>query len=538
MMQSLTQPTEDGPRIVWEEVDGSLRPRVEGMPDAPEIAWCPQPGSQMAFLTSPVTETCYEGTRGPGKTDALIMDFVQHCGPDDRTSADIAAGAPKLRGWGAEWRGVLFRRTYPELQDVIDKSKKWIRRIHPEARFNEAKTFWEWPTGEKLFFRQFARPADYWSYHGHAYPWIGWEELTTWPNDECFKSMFSCSRSTAKGIPIKIRATTNPFGAGHNWVKIRYRLPVSPGHIIGELIDDSMDELGILEPPRIAIHGTLQENRILLHADPSYVSRLVASAPNAAALEAWLKGSWDIIAGGMFDDVWYHAKRHAVVPRFVVPTNWYIDRSFDWGDSRPFSVGWWAESNGEDLVLPDGRSLATVRGDVFRIAEWYGWTGKPNEGVKMLADKIAEGIAEREIRLGIAGRVNAGRADSMIFNEVGRSSVARDMARKIRLKGRAVPGIRWLPADKSRGSRVQGWQQIRQRLANTIPVEGGARERPGLFITDVCKQWLRTVPVLPRDDKDPLDVDTEAEDHIGDDTRYRLLTARRKSKTGVTVGAH
>lgn len=519
--------------LAWNVVDGQLRAQLTGLHSDVEVAWAAQPGSQQAFLACPLQEVIYEGTRGPGKTDALIMDFAQHCGKDDRSAEDVLRGVPQMRGWGAEWRGVLFRRTYPELQDVIDKSKKWFPRMFPGAKFNEAKTFWEWPTGEKLFFRQFARPSDYWSYHGHAYPWIGWEEMTTWPSDECFKSMFSCSRSTVKGIPIKIRGTTNPFGAGHNWVKIRYRLPCPPGHIVGEVITDSRDDSGILEPPRVAIHGQLSENKILLTADPSYVSRLVASAPNAAALEAWLKGSWDIVAGGMFDDVWYHARKHAVLRDFEVPSGWYIDRTFDWGDSRPFCVGWWAESNGEDLVFPDGTRMTTVRGDVFLIHEWYGWTGKADEGVKMLAKEIAAGIVERELRWGLHGRVRPGAADGAIFDDVNGNSVARDMQMRVRIRSKPYPGIRWQRADKSKGSRVQGWQQLRTRLKGTIPSAQGPRETRGLFINENCKQWLRTVPVLPRDEKNPYDVDTEAEDHPGDMTRYRLLASKRASKVTV-----
>lgn len=55
--------------------------------------WAPHPGSQTLFLSSPVYETLYEGTRGPGKTDALLMDYAQHVG----------------QGFGENWRGILFR---------------------------------------------------------------------------------------------------------------------------------------------------------------------------------------------------------------------------------------------------------------------------------------------------------------------------------------------------------------------------------------------------------------------------------------------
>lgn len=532
------------PRVDWKlDEDGTtVTPTLPSDPDQ-RIAWAPQDGSQEYFLRCPITEVCYEGTRGPGKTDAVLMDFCQHVGVDDRTEEDIAEGKPQVKGWGAEWRGVLFRRTYPELQDVIEKSKKWFKQFEPDAVFNESKTEWRWPTGERLLFRQFAKPSDYWKYHGHAYPWICWEELGTWPDDRCYKSMFSCSRSTVPGIPRKIRSTTNPFGVGHNWVKSRFRLPVQPGHMRGEIITDSRDSSGILEPPRVAIHGQLSENLILVKADPTYVSRLAASAPNEAAKHAWLGGSWDIVSGGMFDDIWFSARHHVVIPAFVVPDSWVIDRSYDWGDSHPFDVQWWAESDGSDLTMPDGTVRSTVRGDLFLIHQWYGWNGRPNEGCKMLAAEQAKGIVQRELKWGLrtatSCRVKAGPADSSIFDDNNGNCVARDMAANVRIDGRLYKGIDWLPADKSPGSRKQGWQQIRGRMQAACPPERGPREEPGLFVVgECCKHWLRTVPVLPRDEDDMEDVDSDAEDHPGDATRYRLVRRRPKKRVTTSAGMY
>ena len=55
-------------------------------------------------------------------------------------------------------------------------------------------------------------------------------------------------------------------------------------------------------------------------------------------------------------------------------------------------------------------------------------------------------------------------------------------------------------------------------------------EEPGLFVFSTCRQFIRTVPVLPRSDTDPDDVDTKAEDHVGDETRYRVLAVKRTAK--------
>ena len=199
--------------------DGSLVPFLveKGQPDR-QIHWTAQPGSQEAFLSCPVFECLLEGNRGGGKTDALLMDFAQHVG----------------EGWGDAWRGILFRRTYPELEDVIAKSKslfsRWPSRRPSSTRRSHSG---HGRPASGSIFRQFIKPSNYWSYHGHNYPWIAWEELTTWPSPDCYTSMFGCCRSPVVGIPKKIRSTTNPYGVGHNWVKHRFRLPIAGGERLG-----------------------------------------------------------------------------------------------------------------------------------------------------------------------------------------------------------------------------------------------------------------------------------------------------------------
>jgi len=165
-----------------------------------------------------------------------------------------------------------------------------------------------------------------------------------------------------------------------------------------------------------------------------------------------------------------------------------------------------------------------VRGDLYLIQEWYGWNGTRNEGVRMLASEVAQGVKDREEDWALEGRVKPGPADSSIFDVENGNSIAVDMEKK---------GVRWTPADKGPGSRKQGWEQIRKLLKGALPPAGGGpREVPGLFIFDWCQQTIETVPVLPRDDKDLDDVNTEAEDHIGDAIRYRV----RKKLRGVKQG--
>jgi len=475
------------------------------------IAWRPHPGtSQEAFLACPFWEVLYTGTRGPGKTDALLMDFAKDVG----------------KGWGSDWRGVLFRHEYKPLSDIVRKSQKWYSQIFPGARFLRSQSEYRWvfPGGEELLLRAFKVPTDYEDYHGHEYPWIGWEEITLWPSLECYHVMKSCNRSSRQGIPRRYRATCNPYGPGHNAVKAYFIDPAPAGvpfvaerSEVDELLDEVGAEVDTSGLKTLTIHGHYRENTALMEAQPDYPAVIAASAANPQQAAAWLSDDWDIVSGGMFDDLWDRG-RH-ILPRFDVPEGWELFRAYDWGSTRPFSYGLWARANGEEATLPDGSTFCPPPGSVVRAGEWYGWDGRtPNVGLRMTDTVIGKGIVEREKEWGYHGRTLAGPADSTIFSaDPGETSPADAMA---------AAGASFIPADKSAGSRVRGWQGMRRMLEEAAKPRP---EGPGLWTMAHCRQWIRTIPTLPRSDRDPDDVDTDAEDHCGDETRYAITMPAQKT---------
>jgi len=337
-------------------------------------------------------------------------------------------------------------------------------------------------------------------------------------------------------VPRMIRSTTNPYGIGHNWVMDRYALHEGWWNTKVQMEPKGID--GEIDKPRCAIHGHIDENRILLDANPDYKQTIVAAASNKQMKKAWLQGDWNIVAGGMFDDVWTPRN---IMPEFEIPLAWRINRAFDWGSSKPFSVGWYTTSDGSDLRLKNGDLISTVRGDVYRIREWYGSTGRANEGVRMLAVDVAKGIVEREIlwglRTGNQCRVKAGPADSSIFTVENGSSIAGDMGNPVRIDGQIYKGVTWEAADKRPGSRKTGWEVMRNMIDQARPRDGLPREKPGFFVVKGrCPQFMRTVLTLPRDEKDLDDADTDAEDHIADEVRYRITASGGGVRSGRTVG--
>ncbi|MCX8567047.1 MAG: Terminase-like family protein [Glomeribacter sp. 1016415] len=436
------------------------------LPD--HVVWAPLPGSQTLFLACPIFEALLEGTRGGGKTDALLMSFAQHCG----------------KGFGEHWRGALFRLTYPQLADVVAKSKRWFYRIFPGIQFNESNYVWKWPTGEMLFFRYGSTEDDYWNYHGHEYPWLGFEELTNWRTLGFYEAMHSTCRSSFAGMPRMVRATCNPYGVGHGAVKARFKLGldgVPPSTVIHEAN----------QQPRVRIHSRLEENRHLLQNDPNYLPTL-ESIKDPNRRKAWLEGSWEIHAGAFLESVW-QPQKHIVTP-FPIPSTWKVWKALDWGYARPYAVYWFA-------LDQDGCHY------IWR--ELYGYGGKDNTGTREDAAAVAKRIKtieEHDARLGYDYRQNL--ADPSIFSKIGADRSIGQIFKE--------SGIRWQEAWNGPRSRVNGAQEIIRLLSE---------DRLKVFST--CKHWIRTIPALPPDHMNPEDVDSDAEDHAWDATRYGLMRRRR-----------
>lgn len=431
------------------------------------IIWRPQPGPQAALVKCPVFEVLYGGARGGGKTDAMIGgDWPIHA-----------------QRYGRHAKGIFFRREMPQLDAAIERSKDLYYKLG--AVWHEQKKMWVFPNGATLKFRPLERDSDAEKYQGHDYTRTYFEELTNYPDPRPVMKLKATLRSGA-GVPVGFRATANPGGPGHTWVKERYIDPAPAGW------DVLKDEDGL---ERVFIPAKLSDNRILSENDPMYVSRLRQSG-SAELVRAWLEGDWNVIDGAFFD-CW---SDQMVIRPFVIPDHWLRFRSFDWGFARPFSVGWWAVAS-EDYIH-NGKRMP--RGAMVRYREWYGASGS-NVGLRLTAEQVAEGIRAKEQK----GEVAYGVADPAIFAEDGGPSIAERMR-----------PVLWKPADNKRVSQkgqVGGWDQMRGRMV-------GEDDRPMIYVFDTCKDSIRTIPVLQHDPARAEDLDTNSEDHAADEWRYACMS--------------
>jgi hypothetical protein len=274
------------------------------------------------------------------------------------------------------------------------------------------------------------------------------------------------------------------------------------------------------------VFSSYTENR---HLDPSYVATLnKIKDPNRR--KAWLEGNWDITAGGALDDLW-QAQVH-VVPPFRVPDNWKVDQCMDWGSSHPCSIGFFAEANGEEVRVKKSPRFPTgkwcpVKGSLIQISEIYLCEGEAGDGLnkglrwgpKKVAEKIKRVVKKIQTRGIFSRKIQAGPADNQIAN-------VNDAETETIKKRMEEHGVYFTESDKSKGTRKQGLEIMRERLAAAVDHHNGVETTdPGLYFTSDCRASIATLPLLPRDEEDEDDVDTDAEDHPYDMTRYRCLKA-------------
>lgn len=259
---NLTQIAKATRRVLWEPIPGA----GGGLSSQGMLLITGQPRNL-------VKEVLFHGSRGNGKSECLLMAFGQHVG----------------QGWGSYWRGVILRRQFSSLKDLIVKSHRLFPKLFPGATYNKSMREWTFPTGEVLIFDYIEKKEQYEAkFHGQEYSFIGWDELTTWATDEIYESMMSTLRTSYQPTkaqplmpPLQVRSTTNPWGVGKRWVKARF----IDGKISGQI------EYKNGQRDKCAIFGTVFENP---HLNDEY-KHWLRTISDPAKRASWLLGDWEEI---------------------------------------------------------------------------------------------------------------------------------------------------------------------------------------------------------------------------------------------------
>lgn len=433
------------------------------------MAWEPQAGPQSALIDCPLSEVFFGGSRGGGKTDGILGKF-----------------ALNAFEYGERFNAVFFRKEMPQQDDLIDRARQIYCKVG--AHWQDQKKLFTFPGGGRIRFRPLENDSDAEKYQGQNLTHAAVEEVGNYPFSSPIDKLFGCLRGP---IPVQLILTANPGGVGQNWIKMRYIDPAPKGmQVLTRNLPNGAKHGYVYIPSRV------QDNRALLNADPGYINRLyLVGSPEL--VRAWLEGDWTVVSGAFFPEF---GPQHIIRP-FEIPKHWTRIRAGDWGSAKPFSIGWYAVSDG--MILP--------KGSMVKYREWYGMKdGEPNVGLKLTAEEVADGIVKLETIDGERETVNDWVLDPSAFSVDGGPSIAERMGKR---------KVMWRPADNKRigkNGALSGWDQLRARLKG----DG----EPLLYFFSTCLHTIRTIPSLQHDKTKAEDVDTDGEDHAGDETRYGCMS--------------
>ena len=405
-----------------------------------------------------IPELFVGGSRGPGKTSFLLGDY-----------------ATDVQEYGTAWRGIIFRRTYPELDEVVEEGKKVLYKAFPGTDYKVGVHEFRIPhsTGMiTLRLRHIENEGDADHYQGHSYTWVAFDELPNWSNLKHYHKLKATLRSTAGVKNLRYRATGNPGGPGHMSVK-EYFIDAGPPETV---IEDDQSQM-----PRMWIPGKVWENKILLDNDPQYIDRL-KSVGDPELVRAWLEGDWTVLLGAFFNSF---KASHSMIPSFEIPDGWPLFGGLDYGEASPTAFGLFT---------------ADYDYNVYMIGEYYA-AGRAASQHAYEIDKMISSCP-----------FTNGRRPSQIFADPS-MWVKRRLTEVVSHSPYDIFREQGLYLSKANNDRITGWRVINDSLA---------RDKLWFF-RGWCDNFIEELTSVPRSTANPEDVDTKSRDHAVDALRYFMM---------------
>jgi hypothetical protein len=447
--------------------------------NAINILFKPNKGPQTEFLAASEQEILYGGSAGGGKTYAMIADPMRYF-------------------HNPNFVGLLIRRTNDELKEIIREQRKLYPKVFPGADFKVKDSVWMFPSGAELWVTYLDRDEDVYRYQGQSFCWIGIDELTQYSSPFPYLYLKSRLRTTDPDLKkyLCMRATSNPGGPGHGWVKKMFVDPALPNEAFWATDIDTGEVLTYPEnhhDPELAgrplfkrrfIPARLYDNPYL--AEDGAYERSLLGLPEDQRRKL-LDGDWSIMEGAAFSE--FTHKLH-VCESFTVPDGWRKFRAGDFGYASHSAVLWFA-------IDPDGTLY------VYRELYVSKKTGRD------LA-QIVKRLEQNDMNMAY------GVLDSSVWHKRGHfgPSIAEEMIQE---------GCRWKPSDRTDGSRIAG----KNRLHELLKVNPWT-QKPGLIIFENCRQLIADLPMIPSDPDGGEDIDDRYQsDHTYDALRYGIMSRPR-----------
>lgn len=447
-----------------------------------ELRWRCNPGPQREFLfgrLGRVREVLYGGAKGGGKSAAIGPKAYLH----------IAANPGVARV-------LILRETFDDLTDLMDKMRPQCEA--QGAAWHEQKRTWTFPCGAKIRFgyvkgksQSATKRNPYW---GQEYTLIVVDEVTRCIASEVEYLELLGSLRNAHGVAGQVVLLSNPGGAGHTWVKARFKDAAPPLTVYA-------DPATGLE--RVFIPANLHDNPHL----PAEYRATLEQLPDAERA-AYLDGNWDAFEGSVFRlvpgvHVWTWADFNA---RYGLPANnrkppegWRLYRVYDYGMAAPSACYWIAL----DTAPPAGTGRAIAYREDYTVAPDGKGGVKPNKGLNLPPRDAAKRLARLSEGESYAGSW-AGRD---LFDDP-RADTGGGAALATHFQAEGVRFVAWKVGP---GSRLAGKVALQQWLAPRADGAAGL-----VFIGEECPHALRTLPALEYAKNDPEQVDDSGEDHAFD----------------------
>lgn len=221
---------------------------------------------QAHLLSDDAREILFGGAAGGGKSVGMLLAAAQYL------------AEPR-------YAALILRRTFKQLtksDSILSIAKDWWGG-RADVRYTADTYTFTFPGGSTLEFGHMEHEDAKYNYQGGAYRFVGFDELTQF-TEPMYTYLFSRQRREAGvNIPLRTRATANPGGVGHDWVKRRFIDP------------QTRDPRAAFIPAKLADNPNLDRE--------SYVESL--SFLDSLTRQQLLAGDWDAVEGGRFRREWF-----------------------------------------------------------------------------------------------------------------------------------------------------------------------------------------------------------------------------------------
>lgn len=159
---------------------------------------------QRDFLGLDCETVLYGGAAGCGKSEALLMWLAEGVGKGIK-----------------DYSGIIFRRTYKQLDKSNDSLVAKAYRIFPAigGRYNKTQRQWRFHDGEIIELSALQYEISVLDHQGPSYHRVAFDELTHFTLTQFDFLRTRIRRRAGCPITLGIRGSANPGGPGHGWVK-------------------------------------------------------------------------------------------------------------------------------------------------------------------------------------------------------------------------------------------------------------------------------------------------------------------------------